>query len=101
VLCLPLLNAWIVSGTLVPVLLTLNHCSGQELVCGRPDTYINTYAVGFPFRISTDYFDDNEIPPQVQYAQTILATYLHNNPDGIGLSGLEDYKKRQGSAAST
>jgi len=48
----------------------------------RPDTYINTYAVGFPFRISTDYFDDDEI----------LATYLHNNPDGIGLSGLEDYK---------
>jgi hypothetical protein len=58
----------------------------------RPDTYINTYAVGFPFRITTDYFDDDEIPPQVQYAQTILATYLHNNPDGIGLSGLEDYK---------
>jgi hypothetical protein len=24
----------------------------------KPDTYINTYAVGFPFRISTDYFDD-------------------------------------------
>jgi hypothetical protein len=23
----------------------------------KPDTYINTYAVGFPFRISTDYFD--------------------------------------------
>ena len=22
----------------------------------KPDTYINTYAVGFPFRITTDYF---------------------------------------------
>jgi hypothetical protein len=29
---------------------------------------------------------------RVKYAQAILATYLHNNPDGIGLSGLEDYK---------
>jgi len=58
----------------------------------KPDTYINTYAVGFPFRISTDYFDDNEIPVQVQYAQVVLAAYLNNNPDGIGLSGLEDYK---------
>jgi len=58
----------------------------------RPDTYINTYAVGFPFRITTDYFNDNEIPTQVKYAQIVLAVYLHNNPDGIGLSGLEDYK---------
>jgi hypothetical protein len=58
----------------------------------RPDTYINTYAVGFPFRITTDYFDDTEIPTQVQYAQVVLAIYLHNNPDGLGLSGLEDYK---------
>lgn len=58
----------------------------------RPDTYINTYAVGFPFRITTDYFDDTEIPQQVKYAQIVLAVYLHNNPDGIGLSGLEDYK---------
>ena len=24
----------------------------------KPDTYVNTYAVGFPFRISTDYFTD-------------------------------------------
>lgn len=58
----------------------------------KPDTYINTYAVGFPFRITTDYFTDTEIPQQVQYAQVVLAMYLHNNPDGIGLSGLEDYK---------
>ena len=50
----------------------------------KPDTYINTYAVGFPFRITTDYFDDTEIPVQVQYAQVVLATYLNNNPDGIG-----------------
>jgi hypothetical protein len=58
----------------------------------KPDTYINTYAVGFPFRITTDYFTDTEIPQQIKYAQVVLATYLHNNPDGIGLSGLEDYK---------
>lgn len=58
----------------------------------KPDTYINTYAVGFPFRITTDYFADNEIPTQIKYAQVVLAAYLHNNPDGIGLSGLEDYK---------
>jgi hypothetical protein len=58
----------------------------------KPDTYINTYAVGFPFRITTDYYTDSEIPQQVQYAQVVLAVYLHNNPDGIGLSGLEDYK---------
>jgi hypothetical protein len=58
----------------------------------KPDTYINTYAVGFPFRITTDYFTDTEIPTQIQYAQVVLATYLNSNPDGIGLSGLEDYK---------
>jgi hypothetical protein len=58
----------------------------------KPDTYINTYAVGFPFRITTDYYTDTEIPQQIKYAQVVLATYLHNNPDGIGLSGLEDYK---------
>ena len=32
----------------------------------RPDTYINTYAVGFPFRITTDYFTDTEVPDQIQ-----------------------------------
>jgi hypothetical protein len=58
----------------------------------KPDTYVNTYAVGFPFRISTDYFADNEIPTQIKYAQAVLAAYLHNNTDGIGLSGLEDFK---------
>ena len=58
----------------------------------KPDTYINTYAVGFPFRITTDYFTDTEIPDQVKKAQAVLAVYLNNNKDGIGLSGLEDYK---------
>lgn len=58
----------------------------------KPDTYINTYAVGFPFRITTDYFTDTEIPDQIRKAQVILAVYLNNNKDGIGLSGLEDYK---------
>ena len=58
----------------------------------KPDTYINTYAVGFPFRITTDYYTDTEIPTQIQYAQVVLAVYLNNNKDGMALSGLEDYK---------
>jgi len=59
----------------------------------KPDTYINTYAVGFPFRITTDYFTDTEIPDQIQKAQAVLSVYLHNNKDGLGLSGLEDFKQ--------
>jgi hypothetical protein len=58
----------------------------------KPDTYINTYAVGFPFRITTDYFTDGEIPPQIKQAQVVLAVYLNNNVDGLGLTGLEDFK---------
>ena len=58
----------------------------------KPDTYVNTYATGFPFRITTDYFTDTEIPDQVKQAQAVLAVYLNNNKDGLGLSGLEDYK---------
>ena len=57
----------------------------------KPDTYINTYATGFPFRITADYFTDTEIPDQVKQAQAVLAVYLNNNKDGLGLSGLEDY----------
>jgi len=59
----------------------------------KPDTYVNTYATGFPFRISEDYFTDEEIPDQIKRAQIELAVYLHNNTDGISLSGLEDYKR--------
>jgi len=58
----------------------------------KPDTYINTYATGFPFRITADYYTATEIPDQVRKAQVILAVYLNNNKDGLGLSGLEDYK---------
>ena len=61
----------------------------------KPDTYVNTYATGFPFRISDDYFTDTEIPDQVKRAQVVLAVYLNNNKDGIGLSGLEDFKNVQ------
>ena len=57
----------------------------------KPDTYINTYATGFPFRITTDYFTDGEIPPQIKQAQVVLAVYLNNNTDSLGLNGLEDY----------
>ena len=59
----------------------------------KPDTYINTYSIGFPFRISTDYFSETEIPEQVQKAQVILAVYLNNNRNGLELSGLENFKK--------
>ena len=59
----------------------------------KPDTYINTYSVGFPFRITTDYYTDTEVPDQVKKAQAVLAVYLNNNKDGLGLSGLEDYKR--------
>ena len=52
----------------------------------KPDTYINTYSIGFPFRISTDYFAETEIPEQVKKAQVILAVYLNNNRNGLGLS---------------
>ena len=61
----------------------------------KPDTYVNTYATGFPFRISEDYFTDTEIPDQIKRAQIELAVYLKNNVDGIGLSGLEDFKQVQ------
>lgn len=58
----------------------------------KPDTYINTYAVGFPFRVTTDYFSVTEIPQQIKYAQAYLAAYLHHNHDALELNGLEDYK---------
>ena len=61
----------------------------------KPDTYVNTFSTGFPFRISEDYFTDTEIPDQIKRAQIELAVYLKNNVDGIGLSGLEDYKQVQ------
>ena len=59
----------------------------------KPDTYINSYAVGFPFKITTDYFTDTEIPSQVKHGQIVLAVYLNNNKAGLGLSGLEDYRR--------
>ena len=58
----------------------------------KPDTYVNTYATGFPFRISDDYFTDKEVPDQVKRAQIEMAVYLKNNVDGISLGGLEDFK---------
>ena len=61
----------------------------------KPDTYVNTYATGFPFRISEDYFTDTEIPDQIKRAQIELAVYLKNNTDGISLSGLNDFKNVQ------
>ena len=61
----------------------------------KPDTYINTYAVGFPFRITTDYFTDTEIPTQIKFAQAYLAAYLHHDHEALDLNGMEDYKSVQ------
>ncbi len=58
----------------------------------KPDTYINTYATGFPFRITADYFTDTEIPEQIKKAQAVLAAYLNNNKDALNLTGLESYQ---------
>ncbi len=58
----------------------------------KPDTYINTYAVGFPFRITADYFTDTEVPDQITRAQAVLACYLQNNKDSLNLTGLESYQ---------
>ena len=57
----------------------------------KPDTYVNSYAVGFPFKITTDYFTAIEIPDQIIRAQIVLAVYLNNNKGGLDLSALEDY----------
>ena len=38
-----------------------------------------------------EHFEDKVIRT-VKKAQVILAVYLNNNRDGLGLSGLEDYK---------
>ncbi len=56
-----------------------------------PDQYTNLYGLSFPNRIMADYYTDTEIPDHVQHAQIVLAVYLNNNKDGIGLSGLEDF----------
>jgi len=58
----------------------------------KPDTYVNTYATGFPFRISEDYFTDTEIPDQVNRAQIELAVDLKDNVAGISLGGMKDFK---------
>tara|TARA_Y100000401_G_scaffold32765_1_gene24152 strand:+ start:141 stop:701 length:561 start_codon:yes stop_codon:yes gene_type:complete len=58
----------------------------------KPDTYVRTFTNGYPFRLTEDFFTNTEIPDQVKRAQVELAVYLHNNVDGISLSGLEDFK---------
>tara|TARA_B100001287_G_scaffold30638_1_gene21885 strand:+ start:1581 stop:2141 length:561 start_codon:yes stop_codon:yes gene_type:complete len=57
----------------------------------KPDTYSNLYGLSFPNRLVADYYLDTEIPDRVKHAQIVLAVYLNNNKDGIGLSGLEDF----------
>tara|TARA_R100001082_G_scaffold111077_1_gene93228 strand:- start:7076 stop:7636 length:561 start_codon:yes stop_codon:yes gene_type:complete len=58
----------------------------------KPDSYINTYATGFPFKVTTDYFTDTEIPDQIEKAQAVLACYLNNNKEALNLTGLESYQ---------
>ncbi len=58
----------------------------------KPDTYIQSFSHGFPFRLTEDYYTNTEIPDQVKRAQVELAVYLHNNVDGISLGGFEDFK---------
>ena len=58
----------------------------------KPDKFVSTYMQGFPYRVTTDYYTATEIPFQVKEAQVILAVYLNNNRNGLGLSGLEDFK---------
>ena len=61
----------------------------------KPDTYTPVYSFGFAFRSVVDYYTTTEIPDQVKRAQVELAVYLHNNVDGLGLSGLEDFQNLQ------
>lgn len=61
----------------------------------KPDTYQRTYTTGFPFRLTEDYYTTEEIPDQIKRATIVLAVYLHNNVDGLELSGLEDFKNLQ------
>ena len=59
----------------------------------KPDTYVNTYATGFPFRITADFFTETEIPDQLKKAQAVLASYINNNKDALNLTGLEAYQR--------
>ena len=61
----------------------------------KPDTYTNLYGLSFPNRLVADYYTDTEIPDRVKHAQIVLAVYLNNNKDGMGLSGLEDFSNVQ------
>ena len=57
----------------------------------KPDTYTNLYGLSFPNRLVADYYTDTEIPDRVKKAQVVLAVYLNNNRDALGLSGLENF----------
>jgi len=57
----------------------------------KPDTYTNPYGLTFPNRLVADYYTDTEIPDKVKKAQVVLAVYLNNNRDALGLSGLENF----------
>ena len=59
----------------------------------KPDTFTHLYGVSFPNRLMADYYGDDEIPDKVKNATTRLAVYLNNNPNGLELSGLEDFSQ--------
>jgi len=59
----------------------------------RPQITSSIYATGFLYYNRRAVFEDNEIPQEIKWAQATLAVYLNANRDGIGLSGLEDYRR--------
>ena len=73
---------------------TRRPCSGPVMVSVNL-TLPPVYSFGFAFRSVVDYYTTTEIPDQVKQAQVELAVYLHNNVDGLGLSGLEDFQNLQ------
>jgi len=66
----------------------------------KPDTYINTYAVGFPFRITTDYYTDTEIPDQVKRSgrRWCLPSTSTTTPTDWGLPDLRTTKTSKSAA---
>lgn len=56
----------------------------QYVVTGFSSPYLNSQIGG--------YFLTDEIPDQIKKAQAILAIYLVSEPDGLGLSGLEQFQ---------
>jgi len=61
----------------------------------RPRVTSSIYATGFFYYRRYAYYEENEIPDEVKWAQAHLAVYLNANRGGLDLSGLEDYRSVQ------